>query len=62
MLDLACGTGPGVLSAACGGRVTGLDVTPRMIDLARRKSGAPPATWIVGDMGALPVAASSFAL
>jgi len=31
-----------------------------MIDLARRKPGAPPATWIVGDMGALPVADSSF--
>jgi ubiquinone/menaquinone biosynthesis methyltransferase len=61
VLDLACGTGDlAFLSAACGGRVTGLDVTPRMIDLARRKSGAPPATWIVGDMGALPVAASSF--
>jgi hypothetical protein len=30
----------------------GLDVTARMIDLARRSRGAPPATWIVGDMGA----------
>jgi len=61
VLDLACGTGDlAFLSAGCGARVTGLDVTARMIDLARRKPGAPPATWIVGDMGALPVADSSF--
>jgi demethylmenaquinone methyltransferase/2-methoxy-6-polyprenyl-1,4-benzoquinol methylase len=38
VLDLACGTGDIALEAASrGAAVTGLDVTPRMIELARRK-------------------------
>jgi ubiquinone/menaquinone biosynthesis methyltransferase len=71
VLDLGCGTGDiACLAAGRGARVTGLDVTPRMIDLARRKATrrfaiggaeAPPPqlpfrspSFVVGDMMALP--------
>jgi demethylmenaquinone methyltransferase/2-methoxy-6-polyprenyl-1,4-benzoquinol methylase len=61
-LDLATGTGDiaGLLFDA-GARVVGLDVTPRMIELARAKRprGAGPA-FLVGDMAALPFASASF--
>jgi len=64
-LDLACGTGDLTYAlAARGARATGLDVTPRMIELARRKGVRPPAgpapAWLVGDMMALPFADGSF--
>jgi len=65
VLDLACGTGDLALAlAARGARATGLDVTPRMIELARGKRGRRPAgpapAWLVGDMMALPFADESF--
>jgi len=58
-LDLACGTGDiAALLLRHGARVViGLDITPRMLDLARRKGGG--ARYVAGDMGALPFAASS---
>jgi ubiquinone/menaquinone biosynthesis methyltransferase len=60
-LDLACGTGDLALAAAAeGARVVGLDITPRMLQLAARKSGA--ATFLAGDMGSLPFGAQSFDL
>lgn len=56
VLDLACGTGDIAFEAAArGGRVTGLDVTPRMIALARAKRGGAGVTWVVGDMTDLPL-------
>jgi len=64
VLDLACGTGDIALAASRrGARVIGLDITPRMLELARAKSahggpaGPPYAriSWIVGDMTALPI-------
>jgi demethylmenaquinone methyltransferase/2-methoxy-6-polyprenyl-1,4-benzoquinol methylase len=65
-LDLATGTGD--LAWALGrrgSRVVGLDVTFRMIALARRKAGPPslarPA-FLVADMAALPFASRSFDL
>jgi demethylmenaquinone methyltransferase / 2-methoxy-6-polyprenyl-1,4-benzoquinol methylase len=78
-LDLATGTGDIAFAlAARGARVVGLDITIRMIELARRKiiradlgrparpEQAPPlrraATFIVGDMLALPFPAGSFDL
>jgi len=64
-LDLACGTGDLTFAlAARGARATGLDVTPRMIELARRKctgrAAGPAPDWLVGDMMALPFADRSF--
>lgn len=63
-LDLACGTGDLAYAVhARGARVIGLDITPRMIELARVK--APPHTrpaFLVGDMMALPFADESFDL
>jgi demethylmenaquinone methyltransferase/2-methoxy-6-polyprenyl-1,4-benzoquinol methylase len=65
-LDLATGTGDlaWALSRRAS-RVVGLDVTVRMVELARRKSGASngerPA-FLVGDMAALPFPPCSFDL
>jgi demethylmenaquinone methyltransferase/2-methoxy-6-polyprenyl-1,4-benzoquinol methylase len=68
VLDLACGTGDlAFLAAAGGARVTALDLTPRMIELAREKStwGEASASrvsdqraveFLVGDMTSLPIA------
>ncbi len=56
LLDVACGTGDlAFRAAAAGARVTGLDLTPRMIVLARQKTGADRIGWLVGDIGHLPV-------
>jgi ubiquinone/menaquinone biosynthesis methyltransferase len=72
VLDLACGTGDITwLAAHRGARVVGLDITPRMIELARAKArtnaaGAdaaregPRPLFVVGDMCALPVPDASF--
>ena len=61
-LDLACGTGDIAFAlAARGARVVGLDLTLRMIELARDKSTSSPQTsFLVGDMMALPFADASF--
>jgi demethylmenaquinone methyltransferase/2-methoxy-6-polyprenyl-1,4-benzoquinol methylase len=57
MLDLACGTGDlALLATSRGARVIGLDFTPHMIALARRKPASDRVTWVVGDMGQLPIA------
>ena len=62
VVDLACGTGDIALEAAASGaRVTGLDITPRMVELARAKAKLarheglwPIPTFVIGDMTALP--------
>jgi demethylmenaquinone methyltransferase / 2-methoxy-6-polyprenyl-1,4-benzoquinol methylase len=63
-LDLATGTGD--IAFALSDRrtsVVGLDITARMIELARRKATTPNAPqFLVGDMTALPFAAASFDL
>jgi demethylmenaquinone methyltransferase/2-methoxy-6-polyprenyl-1,4-benzoquinol methylase len=59
VLDACCGTGD--LAVACarhGGVVTGLDFSPAMLERARRK--LPSATWVEGDLLALPFEAGSF--
>jgi len=67
-LDLACGTGDIAFeTAARGARVVGLDVTLRMIELARRKAvheAQPDAApvFVLGDMMALPFPDASFDL
>jgi demethylmenaquinone methyltransferase/2-methoxy-6-polyprenyl-1,4-benzoquinol methylase len=67
VLDLACGTGDIAFeSAGAGAQVTGLDVTFRMIELARAKArgsspsrGQSPPRFCVADMMALPLRAGS---
>jgi ubiquinone/menaquinone biosynthesis methyltransferase len=67
VVDLACGTGDIAFEAArCGARVTGLDVTFRMIELARAKARAETkggqqssAHFAVADMMALPLTTGS---
>lgn len=64
VLDAAAGTGD--IAFECerrGARVVGLDITHRMIELAQRKAHATRAaraTFLVGDMMALPFSDSSF--
>jgi ubiquinone/menaquinone biosynthesis methyltransferase len=62
-LDLACGTGDIAFRlAASGARVCGLDITPRMLQLARAKLSPGACTWTTGDMTALPFADGAFDL
>jgi len=63
-LDLACGTGDIAFGlAARGARVAGLDLTLRMLQLARAKTPpAPAVAFLAGDMMALPFADASFDL
>jgi demethylmenaquinone methyltransferase / 2-methoxy-6-polyprenyl-1,4-benzoquinol methylase len=63
VLDLACGTGDLTFAAAAAeARVIGLDLTPRMIELARAKSRGDrePPLFLVGDMMRLPFPAAAF--
>lgn len=60
-LDLACGTGDIAFAvAARGATALGLDITHRMLQLARAKSAA--AQFITGDMTTLPFRSASFDL
>ncbi len=55
-LDLACGTGDlAHRLAARGASVTGLDVTPAMLVLARAKPASAGIGWVAADMTALPL-------
>jgi demethylmenaquinone methyltransferase/2-methoxy-6-polyprenyl-1,4-benzoquinol methylase len=60
LLDACCGTGDLALAGlrAGAGSVVGLDFSPRMIERARRKSGA--VAWVEGDLLSLPFADGSF--
>ena len=60
-LDLATGTGDIAFAlAAHGARVVGLDITFRMIELARDKVAPRTLGFLVGDMLALPFPSASF--
>lgn len=62
-LDLACGTGDIAFGlAAAGASVTGLDITPAMLQLARRRPEAAHlrVRLVAGDMTALPFPDASF--
>ena len=60
VLDACCGTGD--LALACvragAGSVVGLDFSPRMIERARKKSGA--VAWVEGDVLSLPFDDAAF--
>lgn len=54
VLDVACGTGNAALAAvAAGAVVTGVDLTPRLLEVARER--VPQATFLEGDGAALPI-------
>ena len=59
VLDACCGTGDLAVEAERrGGRVVGLDFSPRMLERARHKSGT--IEWVQGDALALPFADEEF--
>src|SRR3954470_19272449 len=64
VLDVACG--PGLVSlhlAEAGGHVTGLDITPAMLEKARelrREHGLANLSWRLGRAPALPYPDASF--
>ena len=59
VLDACCGTGDLAVEAERrGGRAVGLDFSPRMLERARRKSGA--IEWVQGDALALPFTDGEF--
>jgi SAM-dependent methyltransferase len=63
VLDVACGTGNAAIPAAqAGGRVTGLDLTPELLAVARRRADAAGVeiAWTEGDAEDLPFGAGDF--
>ncbi len=66
VLDVACG--PGIVACAFAPkvrRVTGIDLTPAMIERARKlqkEKGFSNLDWIVGDVQPLPYKSGSFSL
>ncbi|MDQ0580044.1 class I SAM-dependent methyltransferase [Streptomyces rishiriensis] len=61
LLDLGCGTGSlSLLAAEQGHRVTGVDLSPAMIDLARAELAGRDAVSLLGDPGAPPVGEQRF--
>jgi SAM-dependent methyltransferase len=63
LLDVATGSGNVALAAAgLGAEVTGLDLTPELLDAARRRSAEAGATveWVEGDAEQLPFEDDTF--
>ncbi len=63
LLDVACGTGnAGIPAALAGAEVTGLDLTPRLLDIARERATEAGAEieWVEGDAQDLPFDDASF--
>jgi ubiquinone/menaquinone biosynthesis C-methylase UbiE len=66
VLDAACGTGIVARLArsrvGATGKVTGVDLNPGMLEVARRSSEqeAPSIAWLKGDLEALPFTAGEF--
>ncbi|GGM01862.1 SAM-dependent methyltransferase [Streptomyces fumigatiscleroticus] len=61
ILDLGCGTGSlSLLAAERGHRVTGVDLSPAMVELARAKLAGHDAVFLVGDAAAPPVGEERF--
>jgi SAM-dependent methyltransferase len=59
LLDVACGSGLAIeLARLCGASCAGIDASPRLVAVARRRS--PQADLRVGDMNALPWDPASF--
>jgi SAM-dependent methyltransferase len=63
VLDAACGTGNATIPAAqTGARTTGLDITPELLEGARRRAAEAGVAveWVEGDAEALPFDDASF--
>ncbi|MFC4036044.1 methyltransferase domain-containing protein [Streptomyces polygonati] len=61
VLDLGCGTGSlALLAAEQGHRVTAVDLSPRMVEAARRKLAGTSARILIGDAARPPVAPGAF--
>jgi SAM-dependent methyltransferase len=63
VLDVACGTGNATIPAAqAGGVTTGLDITPKLLDDARRNAAEAGVEieWVEGDAEDLPFDDGSF--
>ncbi len=61
VLDLGCGTGSlSLLASEARHRVTGVDLSPCMVDLARAKLAGRDAAFLVGDAAAPPVGEQRF--
>jgi SAM-dependent methyltransferase len=54
LLDIACGSGyAAALAAARGAEVTGVDIAPALLEIARERT--PQGTFLEGEMDALPL-------
>jgi SAM-dependent methyltransferase len=66
VLDIGTGTGVVAITAArAGAQVTGIDLTPALLEVARenaRIAGRPDITWSEGDAESLPVPDGTFDL
>lgn len=61
MLDLGCGTGSlALLATEQGHRVTAVDLSPRMVGLARAKLSGTDTEVLVGDAARPPVGERTF--
>ncbi|WP_399883255.1 class I SAM-dependent methyltransferase [Streptomyces sp. BBFR51] len=61
VLDLGCGTGSlSLLVAERGHHVTGVDLSPAMVELARTKLAGRDAVFLTGDAAAPPVGEQRF--
>ncbi|WP_446034309.1 class I SAM-dependent methyltransferase [Streptomyces olivaceus] len=61
VLDLGCGTGSlSLLAAEQGHRITGVDLSPAMVELARTKLAGRDAVFLTGDAAAPPVGEQRF--
>lgn len=61
LLDLGCGTGSlSLLAAGRGHRITGVDLSPRMVERARAKLAGTGAEVLTGDAARPPVEGRTF--
>jgi SAM-dependent methyltransferase len=59
LLDIACGSGyAAALAAARGAEVTGVDIAPALLEIARERT--PQGTFLEGEMDALPLPDNRF--